>query len=113
MVVKRGSPKNSFKFCSDGICNNANSQNAKKGSVFYVQIFTGKHAADPLLYYAPKRNSTPPKFNKHSKSNVSLKKTISIPKIKNGMSLALPSMELFAITKTTSTAAAVLFGYFW
>ena len=80
--LKGGSPKKSFKYGSDSICNNANSlprmPNTSVSYIQKVQIFLGKHAPDPLLYYAPKGNSAIPlkykKAEKHTKSNVSLGK---------------------------------------
>ena len=52
MALKGGSKE--FKFCSDGICNNANSQPECQKTAFLtlkkVQIVSGKHALGPLLY---------------------------------------------------------------
>ena len=65
------SKKNSFKFCSYGICNNANSclpECQKPAFLTFrkVQIFPGSISPDPLMYmsYTPKSNSTPIKCKK-------------------------------------------------
>lgn len=90
--------------------------NMQKRAAFLTCRFSlGSMPLTPYFIMHQKEILPPPKFNKHNKSNVSFMKKKKSPfsTIKNGMSLALPSMELFAITTTTSTAAAVLFGYFW
>ena len=60
-----GSPKKSFKFCSDGICNNTNSLPECQKPAFLTfrkfRFSQGSMPPDPLLYYAPKGNFIPPK----------------------------------------------------
>ena len=79
-----------FKFCSDGICDNANnlpsSTRMPKTSISdvqKVQIFPGKHASGPSILLYKKSNSTPLKCKKQNvhtqqqqqtNSNVSLRK---------------------------------------
>jgi len=63
-----GYPKNSFKFCSDGGCDNVNNPflpECQKPVFLMFRKFKlswGRKPLDPLLYYAPKGNSTPPKW---------------------------------------------------
>ena len=63
-----GSLKNSFKFSSDGICNNANSlpecQKPECLTFRKFRFFRGTMPPDPLLYYASKGNSTSLKCKK-------------------------------------------------
>ena len=52
--VKRGGhQKNSFKFCNDSICDNANNL-PECQKIQKVQIFSGSMPPDPLLNYAQK-----------------------------------------------------------
>ena len=69
MGCKGGSPKKSFKFCSDGICNNGNSLPECQKPAFLTfrkfKFSQGSMPLDPLLYYEPKGNSIPLKCKKH------------------------------------------------
>ena len=80
--LKRGSPqKNPFKFCSAGICNNANNLPECQKAVFLTFrkfIFSGgSMPLDPPLYYATRRQfylTNMQKSIKHTKWKVSKQK---------------------------------------
>ena len=67
-IKARGYPTNSFKFCSDGGCDNANipflPECQKLAFLMFrkFKLSRGSMPTHPLLYYAPKGNFTLPKW---------------------------------------------------
>lgn len=70
--LKRGEPRNYFKFCSGGICKNANSlPEWQKTSVPYIQkvhIFLGTRYPGPPTLLCTKRQFYPTKMQKSIKA---------------------------------------------